>query len=151
MKRLPLFLLLPLVLFSANVGNAQSVSKPPLSLRNKAAIIQLAMELKLESEGPLKFSQHLVFRAGEMSPKLLPKIPGFEIHLMKPAAIEKRTQPPEGFKFLDIAFSQKGESIGFDLYIIERRGGLPMHSHVYKYLFIKSGDMWQGKIVLIIC
>jgi len=86
-----------------------------------------------------------------MSPRLLPRIPGFEIRLMKPAAIEKRTQPPEGFKFLDIAFSQKGEFIWFDLYIIERRGGLPMHSHVYKYVFSKSGDVWQGKIVMVIC
>lgn len=141
MKRLPQFLLLPLALFIANVGKAQAVSKPHLSLRDKAAIIQVAMELKLKSEGLLKFSEHLVFRAGEMSPRLLPRIPGFEIRLMTPAAIKKRTLPPEGFKFLDIAWSQKGEFISLDLYIIERRGGLPMHSHVYQYLF----DREQGR------
>ncbi|MGH9968075.1 MAG: hypothetical protein ACREBG_09620 [Pyrinomonadaceae bacterium] len=86
-----------------------------------------------------------------MSSRLLPKIPGFEISLMKPAAIEKRTQSPAGFKFLDIAFSQKGNLIWFDLYIIERRGGLPMHSHVYRYVFSKSAYAWQGKIVMVIC
>jgi hypothetical protein len=151
MKRLPALLLLPLVLLIVNVCNAQSVGEPQLSFRDKAAIVQLAMELKLKSEGPLKFSQHLVFRAGEMSQKLLPKIPGFEIRLMKPAAIQKRTLPPEGFKFLDIAFSQKGDFIVFDLYIIERRGGLPMHSHVYQYVFSKAGGVWQGKLLMIIC
>ena len=151
MKRLPHFFLLPLVLFVVNVGHAQSVTKPQLSLRDKATIIQLAMELKLKDQGPLKFSQHLVFRAGEVSPKLLPEIPGFEFRLMKPATIEKRSQRPEGFKFLDIAFSQKGELIVFDLLIIERRGGLPMYSHVYKYVFNKSKNEWQGKIFMVIC
>lgn len=107
MRRLPQFLLLPLALFSANLANAQSVSKPQLSLRDRAEIIQLAMELKLKSEGPIKFSQHLVFRAGELSPGLLPKIPGFEIRLMKPAAIEKRTRRPEGFKLLDMLFRKR--------------------------------------------
>jgi hypothetical protein len=151
MKRLQQSLLLLLALLSANVGNAQSVSKPRLSLRDKAAIIQVAMELKLKSEGPLKFSQHQVFRTGEMSAKLLPRIPGFSFSLMTPAAIRKRTLPPEGFKFLDVSFWQKGEVIEFDLHIIERRGGLPMYSHVYEYFFRKSGGVWQGEIVMVIC
>ena len=47
-----------------------------LSLHDKSAIIQLAFEIKLKHEGPLKFSE-LIIAEDNMSKKLIPQIPGF--------------------------------------------------------------------------
>ena len=124
MKKLSFLLLLMIML--GGRASSQSISKP-LSMADKAAIIQVAMEMRLKLDGPLKFSQYSVFRKGEMSAALLPKIPGFPFRMMSRAAINRRTQTPEGFRYLDLGFTQSDQFVGFELYIVERRGGLPMY------------------------
>ena len=124
-----------------------------LRRQDRAAIIQAVMELKLKTEGPLKFSEYLIISTENMSPSLLPKIPGFHFKLMKPTEIRKRQQHAAKFRYLkmDELKVWNGRLLKFDLVIIERCGGLPCHSHVYKYSFKKVDNKWQGQIVMVIC
>lgn len=127
--------------------------KPALSNRDKAAIIQLAMELKLKSEGPLKFSQYLIISTENMSTSWIPRIPGFQFELMRPSEIRKRQKRAERFRYLrmDELKEWNGRSLRFDLAIIERCNGLPCHSHVYKYIFERVDNQWRGQISMVIC
>jgi len=129
----------------------QAKAKSELSPSDKAAIIRSAMEIKLKSEGPSKFSEYLVFSTTDMSSALLPRIPGFAFRMMKPSQIKKRTQSIAGFRYLIVDFAKTGEFISFNLHLVERRGGLPLYSHVYKYRFSRVGGEWQGKLFMIIC
>jgi hypothetical protein len=151
MKRIFPALLLPLVLCIATEVHAQSVKKRRLSTHDKAEIVRIAMEMKLKLEEPLKFSEYSVFRSGEMTPELLPRIPGFQYRLLSPAAIRRKAQTRKGIMFLDVGFSQGEEATGFQLYMSSRSGGKTRRAHVYRYLFSKVGDRWQGQITLITC
>ena len=124
-----------------------------LTNRDKAAIIQLAMELKLKREGPLKFSDYLIISTENMSPSWMPRIPGFQFKLMRPSEIRKREKRADRFRYLimDELKEWNGRSVGFDLAIIERCGGLPCHSHVYKYSFERVDNRWRGHIFMVIC
>lgn len=133
-------------------ATAQTISPPALSVADKAAIIQSAMEMKLDRDGPAQFAEFLVFSTYNMSPALLPKIPGFRFTLMNENLIQKKARRRMSFRWLRIGeFSLDRDVVTFKLAIIERRGGLPYHSHLYQYAFTKSGDQWHGKLVLIIC
>jgi len=129
----------------------QAMAKEELSTRDKAAIVQAAMELRLKSEGPLKFSEYLIFSSAGMSPSTLPKIASFQFELMKASEIKKRRQKPEGFRYLMVDFAKSGEVVSFNLYVVATSGGLALYSHVYKYVFSKVGGEWQGKLYLVIC
>ena len=130
---------------------ARSVKKLRLSMRDKAEIVRVAMEMKLKHDGPLKFSEYSTFRSGEMTPELLPKIPGFRYRLLSPKAIQKKAQSLKGIKFLDVAFSPGEDATSFQLYVSSRSGGVTVRAHVYRYLFVKVGYRWHGEIILIIC
>jgi len=127
-----------------------------LTKKDRAAIIQVVMELKLKRDGPLKFSEYLVISTENMSASLLPKIPGFQFKLMRPAEIRKRRKhekPADRFRYLimDELKDWNGRALSFDLAVIERCGGLPCHSHVYKYSFRKVDNKWRGEIYMVIC
>jgi len=142
--------------FVAQSGINRAEDRVILTKQDRAAIIQAVMELKLKSDGPLKFSEYLVISTENMSPSLLPKIPGFQFKLMRPAEIrmrEKHAKPADRIRYLimDELKDWNGRALNFDLAIIENCGGLPCHSHVYKYSFRKVDNKWQGERYLIIC
>jgi hypothetical protein len=144
--------LLTVSLFTQSVVNGAE-DRIVLTNQDRAAIIQAVMELKLKSEGPLKFSEYLIISTDNMSPLLLPKIPGFRFRLMRPAEIRRQQKNAARFRYLimDELKDWNGRALEFDLGIIERCGGLPCHSHVYEYSFHKVDNKWQGKIFMVIC
>lgn len=152
MIRVAILLSLPFVSFSSLMAH-RPYDRLALTNRDKAAIIQQAMELKLKSEGPLKFSEYLIISTGNMSPSLMPRIPGFQFKLMRPNEIRKRQKRADRFRYLmmDELTDWNGRSLEFELAMIERCGGLPCHSHVYKYSFKKVDSQWQGQIFMVIC
>lgn len=155
MLRIVILLSLSLVSFSS-LKAQRTNDNLPLTNRDKAAIIQQVMELKLKSEGPLKFSEYLIISTEHMSPSWMPKIPGFQFKLMTPREIRKilkREKPADRFRYLimDDLTEWNGRSLGFDLAIIERCGGLPCHAHTYKYSFKKVDNQWRGQIYMVIC
>ncbi|HEX6733107.1 MAG TPA: hypothetical protein VF074_24005 [Pyrinomonadaceae bacterium] len=115
-------------------------------------ILQLAFEIKLKKDGPEKFAEYLTISTENMSSAMLPKLPGFEFKLMKPNEIHKRQKKADRFRYLLVSeFTRRGRLIELNLGIIERCGGLPCHSHSYRYSFEKIDGKWQGQIFLIIC
>jgi hypothetical protein len=152
MLRVAILLSVYLVSNSAQVVRCAN-GKAALTNSDKAAIIQLAMELKLKSEGPLKFSEYLIISTENMSASWMPRIPGFQFKLMRPSEIRKRQKRAERFRYviMDELKEWNGRSLRFDLAIIERCGGLPCHSHVYKYNFERVDNQWRGRIFMVIC
>jgi hypothetical protein len=152
MKMLRLAVLLTVSFFAQSVVNPAE-NRVVLTNQDRAAIIQAVMESKLKSEGPLRFSEYLIISTENMSSVLLPKIPGFRFKLMRPAEIRRREKHAARFRYLimDELKDWNGRSLNFDLAIIERCGGLPCHSHLYKYSFEKVDNKWQGKIFMVIC
>lgn len=133
-------------------GTVSANEAEKLSEADRAAIIQKAMELKLQKDGPEKFSEYLVISTENMSLKLLPKIQGFNFKLMKPREIEKRQKKATRFRYLRIdELTRQGQFVNFSLGVIERCGGLPCHAHFYKFVFEKIDGQWQGRIHMIIC
>jgi hypothetical protein len=125
---------------------------PEISSADKVAILQLAFEIKLKDEGPGKFADYLTISTENMSKPMLPKIPGFEFTLMKPKEIQKRQKKADRFRYLLVSeFTQRGRFINLSLGIIETCGGLPCHSHSYRYVFEKIDGAWQGRIYMVIC
>ena len=149
---LRLAVLLTISFFPQSVVNGAQ-DRLILTNQDRAAIIQAVMESKLKSEGPLKFSEYLIISTENMSPVLVPKIPGFRFKLMRSAEIRRRQKHAARFRYLimDELKDWNGRSLNFDLAIIERCGGLPCHSHVYKYSFQKVDNKWQGRIFMVIC
>ena len=155
--------LLSLLLFALVVSStpliARPVSGPALSNADKAAIIQLAVELireretRLKSQGhPSTLSEFMIVSKENMSPDLLPKLPGFRLSLMGEKEIQKSWKRSRTFKYLRVGeFSGGSEVVGLSVAISESRGGLPYHFSVYKYQFTKSGEKWQGTIHTVIC
>jgi hypothetical protein len=107
----------------------------------------------MKSQGhPATLSEFMIVSKENMSPALLPKLPGFRFSLMGAKEIQKRWHRPRTFKYFWVGkFSGGSEVVGLSAGISESRGGLPYHSTVYKYQFSKSGEKWQGKIHTIIC
>jgi hypothetical protein len=123
-----------------------------LSVADKAAIIQSAMEIKLEREGPQKFADYVVFSADNMTTDLLPNISGFRFRLMSDRLIQRNARRRLHFRWLrSSGFSNDGDVVLFNLAILERCGGLPCHAHLYKYAFTKTNGEWRGKLVTVIC
>jgi len=132
---------------TAKPGELQEISSA-----DKVAILQLAFEIKLKREGPEKFAEYLTISTENMSNAMLPKLPGFEFKLMPPNQIKKRQKKADRFRYLLVSeFTKRGRFIDLSLGIIERCGGLPCHSHSYRYAFEKIDGKWQGQIYLIIC
>ena len=131
---------------------ARPSASQEISSADKVAILQLAFEIKLERDVPEKFAEYLTVFAENMSPEMLPKIPGFEFELMKPNEIQKRQKNADRFRYLAVGkFTNRGRFIYLNLGLIERCGGLPCHSHSYQYSFEKIDGKWQGQIYRIIC
>lgn len=161
MTKLFVSLLLFVLVHSSSSFNVIPLSGSELSNADKAAVIQLSIELiieqkaRLENQGkghPVDLSEFAIISDENMSPALLPRIPGFRFRLMKEREVQRRAQRPETFRYVRVGeFSGNENGLGFSLALIERRGGLPYHSRVFKYTFRKSADKWQGKIHLIIC
>lgn len=159
-KLLVLLTLFVLVHSPASI-HARALGRSALTNADKAAIIQLSIELIIEQKARLKrqgivhpagLSEFMIIAGDNMSPALLPKIRGFRFSLMREKEIQRKGRRSERFKYLRVGeFSGEEDNVTFSLGIIERRGGLPYHSEVCKYLFSKSGDKWQGKILTIIC
>lgn len=131
---------------------ARPVACEELSSADKAAILQLVFEIKLKRDGPAKFAEYLTISAANMSPAMLPEIPGFEFRLMKPKEIQKRQKEAGRFRYLIVSeFTTRDRFVELSLGIIERSGGLPLYAHSYRYRFEKIDGKWQGQIYMIIC
>jgi hypothetical protein len=133
-------------------ANSNAFAAPDLSDTDKAAIIQAAMELRRERVGQEEFAQFRIFSTDNMSRALLPVFDGVRFALMRPQLIERNKRRQTIFRYLRIGeFSGDGDSVKLSLGIIETRGGLGYHSHVYHYAFTKTDNRWHGKIVWVIC
>jgi hypothetical protein len=132
--------------------NSSAFAASDLSDTDKAAIIQAAMELRLARVGQKEFAQFRIFSTDSMSNALLPVFDGVHFSLMRPQLIERNKRRRLIFRYLRIGeFSGDGDSVKLSLGIIETRGGLGYHSHVYHYAFTKTDNRWHGKIVWVIC
>lgn len=131
---------------------AQPGGEPPLSVADKAAIIQAAMKIKLDRNGPTEFGEFRIFAATNMSPALLPQISGYRFTLMREDQIRRSVRRRLIFRYLRIGtFSGDADHVTLKLGIVETRGGLGYHVHSYEYAFTRTGDQWQGKLVMVIC
>ena len=149
MLRLGISVCLSLVFFA---GVAKAGESEEISQADKAAILQLAFELKLEKEGPEKFAEYLTISTENMSRGLLPNISGFEFKLMKPTEIRKRQKKADRFRYVFVSeFDRGSRFVRLALGLSETCRGLPCHSHSYQYVFEKVEGKWQGRIDRIIC
>jgi hypothetical protein len=131
---------------------ARPVSEPPLTVADKAAIVQTAMKIKLDRNGPTEFGEFRIFAATNMSPALLPQIPGYRFTLMSEDQIRRNVRGRLIFRYLRIGpLSGDADHVTLKLGIVETRGGLGYHVHSYEYAFTRTGDQWQGKLVMVIC
>jgi hypothetical protein len=84
---MPVLKKMRVILFCVLLLVANTSARPrdseELSTADRAEIIQKAMEIRLEREGPEKFSEYLIISTENMSTEPLPRIPGFEFKLMK--------------------------------------------------------------------
>jgi hypothetical protein len=131
---------------------ARPVSEPPLTVADKAAIVKTAMKIKLDRNGPTEFGEFRIFAATNMSPALLPQIPGYCFTLMSEDQIRRNVRRRLIFRYLRIGpLSGDADHVTLKLGIVETRGGLGYHVHSYEYAFTRTGDQWQGKLVMVIC
>ena len=131
---------------------ARPASESPLTVADRAAIVQAAMKIKFDRNGPAEFGEFLIFSSTNMSPALLPQIPGYRFTLMNENQIRRNVRRRLIFRYLRLGtFFGDADHVTLKLGIIETRGGLGYHVHSYEYAFTRTDDQWQGKLVMVIC
>jgi hypothetical protein len=151
-------ILAAVILAFCGQGSAQTARTPQLSDADKAAIINIALDLwfaraaELANDQGAELLKYNTLSTEDMSANLVSQLSGIKLVLREPKQIKKLSRQATAFRYLRLGdFTSKGNSIGFTLGAISQTNGLPLGAHSYQYLFENIAGQWLGKMTIIIC